>query len=758
RLNIHNEYLLPLQGLDIPAIQSGKEEIPATTLGEYGAIRLFLDRALVQNPDYSLRPDDITPIVQICQMVEGMPLGIELAATWLDIMTPTEILQDIKHSLDFLTTTWPDRPEKHHSLKAVFDSSWNLLTEQERSALMRLTVLQGSFSRQSAQAVSGAGIDLLQSIKNKSWLKYLPDGSYQIHELLCQFASECLQNDLAAWKETKQRFKDYYVTQLDQHWVKIQGPEQREAFDWINSESNNIRLAWQWLIEAGQVEIAVQHMLPVLYRYSEARAKPFELTQIIDMTLEQLSSSSQDSPSSLLHSILLVAKAGFNEFGSSLSLGFTVGYKFNERLLHQAWQRIGKVEILYKLGLWGMLATFLYGLLADTQEAMRYLQELSVLFRAQGQVWQLGYTLYLLGSVKVLNYKYFTKSIPLPNDAEPILEEALTLFSELGDKSEGGYVLEMIGRLYIYEGKYIEAISKLQEALAYQDDVGEYLLFVSILTSLADSYTRIGDHKSAQLYYHTMKTKLYDEGQFAGAAHALHLESLHSLRFGNIEHALKIRQESIAIYRQIGNELGVGWGLWELGEIYRVLEDLTQAQDCFNQAGHIFKGGLPGRVFLERSEGNLALMAGNFSGAESHFQISANLAQQMNHKWALSYALCRLTLAEAKLGNLLNSTEHLREAIQNAREIDEPDLILNALAVFTELLVLRDQTEEAVELSNWIINHKLTWNETRDQEKSLLSQIYLSPHQLDLCIERSKTLDFERALSFVDQIRSGSED
>ncbi len=135
----------------------------------------------------------LKPVVQICQMVEGMPLGIELAAAWVDVLTPLEIMAEITHSLDFLAVNWPDRPERQHSLRAIFDSSWRLLAEAERAALMDLTLFQGSFSREAAQAVSGASIQLLMSLHSKSWLQVQDNGRYQIHELLCQYANEKLQ-------------------------------------------------------------------------------------------------------------------------------------------------------------------------------------------------------------------------------------------------------------------------------------------------------------------------------------------------------------------------------------------------------------------------------------------------------------------------------------------------------------------------------------------------------------------------------------
>jgi predicted ATPase/DNA-binding SARP family transcriptional activator len=750
RLNIYFEHLLPLQGLDFPKIPAGGKDVSAEIIEEYSAIQLFLGRARIQKPDYTIKPNEIQPIVEICQMVEGMPLGIELAASWLDVLTPAEILGDIKKSLDFLTSQWPDKPEKHQSLRAVFDSSWNLLTEQERAALTRLTVFQSSFSRQSALAVSGASIELLQSIKNKSWLMFQPDGSYQIHDLLCQFASEQLQSDSIAWQQTKQRYTDYYSTQLDQLWRRIRGPGQREAFDWMSKEFENIRLAWNWLVEAGQVDLAVQTMLPALFRYSEARAKPFELIQLIDLALDGTATITKDSMPSLTHSILLVSRATFSDFGHPFQIRVTEGVQ-QERLIRQAWQSVGKVEILIRMDYWGTVASFLYTYLADTLSGVEYLQELSAHYKMQDQSWNLAFVLSLLGSVQVLYYLKYAKYLPLLRGAEETLNEALELFSMLGDKHESGSVLWMLGQMYNAEGKYDDAIDKLQTALTFQDEVGEFVLYGEIMEELARCHTKLGDHQSALRCYQQTSLKLRSEGQFLAVANSLHDESIHSARYGELDHALETRQESIDLYHQAGNDLGIAWGLWEMGELYRIGGHLTQAKDWFNQARLMFKKleDKSGEIFLTRADGDLAFLSGDFDAAKKYFEQSAEFAREMNHIWALSYALCGLAKAESALADRTNAVQHFTEAIQIARKIDLYELVINALAGYAQILASSGDVEQAVELGSWIIDNKLTWNETKHTVTSLLRTISLPTDLLEARVERSKSMDFDRAIALI---------
>jgi hypothetical protein len=86
-------------------------------------------------------------MVQICQTVEGIPLAIELAAVWVGMLSCQEIAQEINSNMDFLRTSMRDIPERHRSIRATFDHSWNLLSEGERRALCQLSVFHGGFDR-----------------------------------------------------------------------------------------------------------------------------------------------------------------------------------------------------------------------------------------------------------------------------------------------------------------------------------------------------------------------------------------------------------------------------------------------------------------------------------------------------------------------------------------------------------------------------------------------------------------------------------
>ena len=747
RLKAHFEHVFALGGLEVPRSETDYQGQPIErVITSYSAIRFFVQRARHLKPGFSIDAGDLKSVVQICQMVEGMPLGIELAATWLEVLTPAEITTEITRNLDFLAAKWPDRPERQHSMRAVFDSSWNLLAEPERVALMSLTVFQGSFSRQAAQAVSGASLQLLMALQNKSWLQVQDGSRYQIHELLRQYANEYLQTDPSTWQLARDRFGSYFADFLDQLAEEIKGPRQREAFEAITSDFENIRLAWQWLVESEQVELAVQRMLPALFRYAEVRAKPFELAQLLDLAIDAMAKNPTTSTNPYIHAILQITRAAFNSFGYPLRSDAFYSNREQEQAVRQTWLLSGDVETLIAMRVWGILLPFLYGLLVDTQSAANRLRELIAYYREQPRRWELAYALFLLGGVLEASWRNCPDSKSNQEEAGKVLVEALTIFQELGDISQSGYTLKYIGELYLSQGKYVQAIAQFEAAQVNLQQVADWV-FAS--TNIADVYLRLGDYESASNYYLSTSQKFAELGHKIGAAIALSWESLNALRHGNQEQARQTRQHSMVLYQESGNTLGTAWATWEMGEIERVAGDLVRAKAWFEKAAHLFEklDDRSSQIFLHRGMGDLAQMMGDYGAATHHFQESVQQAQQTDHQWALTYALCGLGRAEAASGELEKAQVHFSQALQTARDIGEIDLVLIVLAGYARLFASSGKAEQAVELGSLVFNHKFSWNETKSQMTVLLESLQsMPPDRFGAAQERGRFLDIEEAI------------
>lgn len=131
RLNLQSEWVFEVQGLPFPPLlRLQPQDNAADLLDEYSALQLFVERARQRMSNFDFVAN-WKEIVRICQLVEGMPLGIELAAAWVRMLTCQEIADEIERNIDFLSVNLRDLPLRHRSLRAVIEHSWALLTPTE---------------------------------------------------------------------------------------------------------------------------------------------------------------------------------------------------------------------------------------------------------------------------------------------------------------------------------------------------------------------------------------------------------------------------------------------------------------------------------------------------------------------------------------------------------------------------------------------------------------------------------------------------
>src|SRR5690606_19825521 len=182
-LNLQEEWVRPLSGFSYPAVPNGRP------LESYSAVRLFLDAARRVRGDFSLT-DHRASVVEICRLVDGMPLAIELAAGWLKTLQPEGIAQEIHRSMDILATRSRNLPERHHSIRSVFAQSWKLLSTEDRDVFQKLSVFRSGFTREAAEVIAGATLHTLAGLVDKSLVHLSATGRYEIHELLRQYGAE----------------------------------------------------------------------------------------------------------------------------------------------------------------------------------------------------------------------------------------------------------------------------------------------------------------------------------------------------------------------------------------------------------------------------------------------------------------------------------------------------------------------------------------------------------------------------------------
>ncbi|MHB8627190.1 MAG: helix-turn-helix transcriptional regulator [Aggregatilineales bacterium] len=260
-LNLQEEWLYQVKGMPFP-------ETERDDLEQFTAIRFFVQSARRVRPNFSLDAER-QPVFRICQLVEGMPLALEMTAAWLKRLPIHEIVQELEHGLDILENPARNAPARHRSMRAVFDHSWHLLADAEGDVFKKLSVFRGGFRKEAAEAVAGATRRVLSALVDKSLLRLDNTGRYDLHELLRQYAEEQLNASPEVSRAVHDLHCRYYAGFLVQRPVYTRGQNARTIRAEIDTEFKNLRSAWEWAIEQRDLAEAGKIIAPLGDYYND---------------------------------------------------------------------------------------------------------------------------------------------------------------------------------------------------------------------------------------------------------------------------------------------------------------------------------------------------------------------------------------------------------------------------------------------------------------------------------------------------------
>lgn len=294
---LREEWLFPVHGMAYP------EDDEAAGETRWDAVQFFVSCARRMRPNFSL-PRERADVLRICRLTEGMPLALELAAAWTRALSCSEIAAEIQRSLSFLETEMRNVPQRHRSLQAIFDQSWQQLSPDAQQVFARLSTFRGGFSREAATAVAGASLSTLSTLVNCSLLRRSEDGRYHLHELLRQYGAERLAADPQAALAARRRHGDYFAHFLQTTGTGLLAGAQLDALAQIQPELGNIRAAWRQAVEEKN-GAAVYKMAHVLSTYFQFRGRYMEPAQAMEEGIAALGqtavSPQRDKTLGLMH-------------------------------------------------------------------------------------------------------------------------------------------------------------------------------------------------------------------------------------------------------------------------------------------------------------------------------------------------------------------------------------------------------------------------------------------------------------------------
>ncbi len=227
------------------------------------AVTLFVERARAVRPEFGLRePETASAVVEICETVDGLPLGIELAAARMAAMSAVEVRDRLADRFRLLTGSTPG-PQRQFTLRNAVEWSYDLLNDAERELLRVTSVFSGGFDLTSLSAVVGAADDVevlrqLDSLVRKSLVVADHNATrtrYSLFETIRQFAEDRLV-DAGERDHTRDRHAEFFAHESRARWEHWNGPGWRNAVDWVEAELGNLRAAYQWSAARGEIDTA----------------------------------------------------------------------------------------------------------------------------------------------------------------------------------------------------------------------------------------------------------------------------------------------------------------------------------------------------------------------------------------------------------------------------------------------------------------------------------------------------------------------
>lgn len=267
RLNVYGEAALELGGMSWDAGAGDCQ-----TVAHSDAALLFRHSAERAGGQLDMRADTLAQVVRICRFLDGLPLAIELAASWTKLLPCRDIAERVEADIGFLSTSWRGLPPRHRSLRAVCEHSWRLLDEGERQVAQRLSVFCGPIELGAAEDVAGATIEVLASLMDKSILSREPGGRVAMHAVLRQHAAAMLARSPAEASRVRARHAARVAAFVRARETAMTCPEDTQVLSEVATELENIRAAWRWATGSDAVDV-LDACVEGVFRFHDMRSQ-----------------------------------------------------------------------------------------------------------------------------------------------------------------------------------------------------------------------------------------------------------------------------------------------------------------------------------------------------------------------------------------------------------------------------------------------------------------------------------------------------
>ncbi|MCB0095264.1 MAG: tetratricopeptide repeat protein, partial [Caldilineaceae bacterium] len=510
-LALQEEWLYGVSGFDAPAADAE----PAA-MEQNSAVQLFLQRARRADSSLMLDGEVWGAIVRICRLVDGLPLGLELAAAWVRTLSVAEIADEIARDLDFLTATARGLPQRHSSLRMVLEQTWRLLAPAEQDLFCRLALFHNGFTRQAASRVADASIVTLAALVRKSIISHSRDGRYAMHGLLRQFAAARLHADAELAQAIAEKHSRYYGVLVQSLESGLIGADHAAVLEQMGQDIENIRSGWRWAVahvehDPAQVML-LNRYVAAYFQFYDTRSRFQEGRAEFQLALEALEPLAADQNAQLVRARVearlgwfafqtgqpALAKKHLEQSVDALQFDALQFDALHIDVLHiDVLHKVdAQAELVFSLNYLGAVHRHLH----EYAAAQRVLEESCQICQARGDRFGLTVALNILGQIAYAEEAY--------ERAQSYLTESLAVKQALGDQRGAIFSLLYLGLVARAQDDYARAIRLFQEGIQISEQHGDRRSIALGLSNLAE-VEALMDHTAAAEKLYAESLQIY---------------------------------------------------------------------------------------------------------------------------------------------------------------------------------------------------------------------------------------------------------
>lgn len=664
QLHLTGETIVELEGLPFPGV-----DIAIGRLRSFGAVQLFLQHARRLRSGFSPSGEDLKAVGAICRVLQGSPLGVELAASWVGTLSCEEISAEVASNLDFLTARGQDIPVRHRSLRNVFDHSWRLLSPGEKRCFRRLALFRGEFSRGAALSVGGCSLPALAALADKSLLRRNDGGFLEIHESVRQYAEEKLRASPRECESVGERLDAFYLESLANVEEALKSKRQKATLHELGREVANWRAAWLRAVARRDIPRLTGAALS-LFLFHDIGSRFEEGAQLFGRAADGIGEDEKPEHRRLA-GLLRTAQGWFVACGAPARGRELVGRG---------------LDLLEPLGpgrdlAFARVVGAIVGVWATQSETREKLAGAISIFEEESDDWGSALALEALG--------FFLRNAD-PSTALRHARRSLQLRRRLGDEWGITLALHILGCLAEARGLPLVARKHYRESMLLRRRLGQDEAGVmSCLAGLARASRRAGNTNEALRHARECLDRAREMGNRWFIANSL-------IHIGLVEHDLGMTtrarahlEEALPLVELVAEP---AWS----ARLFSLLGNVTLSEGDRVEA----------RCHLEQAAAHPAPELGSVPGDFLTGAASPELTDPApTNGFASSWQELGLGRLAAEEGDVVAARAHLNDALERARRENDEPASLEILVELARVEVAKGRHEQAAELLGLALDH-----------------------------------------------------